>query len=66
MSTPYAHASFLIITSEGAKFKLLNRNHTNELNADHTRHECEHTLDLGVTVDEAVSFIVKALEDPLT
>src|SRR5882762_6309501 len=31
------------------------------------RDECDpgHTLDLGVTVDEAVSFIVEALEDPL-
>jgi hypothetical protein len=28
-------------------------------------HDPEHTLNLGVTVDEAVSFIVKALEDPL-
>jgi len=27
-------------------------------------HDPEHTLDLGVTVDEAVSFNVKALEDP--
>jgi hypothetical protein len=28
-------------------------------------HDPEHTLNLGVTVDEAVSFIMKALGDPL-